>query len=657
MKKTDVLNRSSLKCVVLLIFLIQGLSIELFSFPRQETVTVSGRVSLSAAGEISGLMGVRMVFTSSSGESHAIITRLNGAFSHTLPKGWIGTIQALKVSYAFKPSVLTLYDLQEDLEGQNFSATRGNTVDISGYIYEETGAPLEGVLIQAFDSLLHFPGEAVISNSDGLYQLPVGSGWTGNVHAFKDGYQIDSLIYQSPVETNLENRNYTAIKHPLAISGRIQSINATGIRDVQVTFNGNTGAVTQSDFNGNYNQQVPHGWSGTVTLSKPGCYFEAVEYPPLSMNQTFQDYVAEVEESYPVISGRLTDASGSPVAGVTMTFSQKGGTTGTDNNGSYYHPVPRGWSGSVVPNKTGHTFLPPSRQYTNLRTPRPAQDYKVTRNLPVISGRVLDLFGDKGIAGVRIDFLPQEDLYTYTDKEGYYSCTVPIGWTGTGVPSSPGYLFSPPREYQPVNGSQSQQDYQVTGMFPVISGIVTRIKAGADGKRELPGVTLTFTNGGGFTYSRDNGYFIRPVYFGWTGDMVLEKEGFVFLPAVLRYAGVYSHLYGQNVVAIPGTIDLEMQVERKISGSLTIQRNYAFIEVSFQVRDIDTNNLSHMVISRKASGTTYREIREIKIKDMPAGGKLNHIDLELQADTIYTYKVTLYAAGGEIIKETAAKEI
>ena len=74
------------------------------------------------------------------------------------------------------------------------------------------------------------------------------------------------------------------------------------------------------------------------------------------------------------ISGRITcDNIGLP--GVTLTFSNGAGTTFTDANGDYSHPIEPGWSGTITPSKEDYTFTPSSRSYSHAAAAFIHQDY------------------------------------------------------------------------------------------------------------------------------------------------------------------------------------------------------------------------------------------------------------------------------------------
>ncbi|MFC2141223.1 choice-of-anchor Q domain-containing protein, partial [Acidobacteriota bacterium] len=81
------------------------------------------------------------------------------------------------------------------------------------------------------------------------------------------------------------------------------------------------------------------------------------------------------------ISGKITYA-GDGLAGVTLTFSNHGGTTTTGEEGNYSHTVLFGWSGTVTPSRTGCNFSPSSKSYTSVKTDKENQDFIAVATVP-----------------------------------------------------------------------------------------------------------------------------------------------------------------------------------------------------------------------------------------------------------------------------------
>jgi hypothetical protein len=76
------------------------------------------------------------------------------------------------------------------------------------------------------------------------------------------------------------------------------------------------------------------------------------------------------------ISGRVTRADNSQgLDGVTITFSNGGGSVTTSGGGYYSKQVPYGWSGRATPSYSGGSFNPPYRDYTNVTSNQTNQNY------------------------------------------------------------------------------------------------------------------------------------------------------------------------------------------------------------------------------------------------------------------------------------------
>lgn len=101
-----------------------------------------------------------------------------------------------------------------------------------------------------------------------------------------------------------------------------------------------------------------------------------------------------------------------------------------------------------------------TNQTTGVGTTTRAVELTVTDPaLPLISGRVAD-GGGVGVGDVVLDGLPDDPK---TDGDGYYVASVPIGWSGTVMPTKPGYTFDPEsREYGNVTADQPDQNYTAT---------------------------------------------------------------------------------------------------------------------------------------------------------------------------------------------------
>jgi len=77
----------------------------------------------------------------------------------------------------------------------------------------------------------------------------------------------------------------------------------------------------------------------------------------------------------PVISGSVKTSAGDAISGVTITFSNNGGSATTDIGGNYSKTVPYNYSGTATPSKSGNTFIPTSITYANVTVNQTNQNY------------------------------------------------------------------------------------------------------------------------------------------------------------------------------------------------------------------------------------------------------------------------------------------
>ena len=241
------------------------------------------------------------------------------------------------------------------------------------------------------------------------------------------------------------------------ISGRV-TYQGSGLAGVSMD---GLGVFTDAD--GYYKGVVPNGWSGTVTPSKSGYNFNppSISYSNVTSDQVNQDYTAD-KIKY-TISGYVRTSGGSGISGVTMT-GWPGTVPVTNSSGYYSGKVTYGWSGTIIPDRTGYGFSPSSKSYSNVISDKLSENYTGIPITYTISGYVKTSAGT-GISGVTMTGWP--DTAPVTDGTGYYSGTVSYDWSGTITPNKSGYTFEPSsRSYSNVISDQSNQDYM--GEIPMV---------------------------------------------------------------------------------------------------------------------------------------------------------------------------------------------
>jgi len=164
--------------------------------------------------------------------------------------------------------------------------------------------------------------------------------------------------------------NVDSVATTLTVSGRVTT--AAGAPVAGVTLTGLPGpAVTDED--GYYTAEVDYGFSGTVRPQKTAFTFSppSITYSSLTGDRLNENYIA-IPPTF-VISGRIADEDGAGVPGVTLLGLP--GNPVTSGNGQYSAVVPYGFSGTATPTKAGCRFEPAAREYQDVFTNMPLEDY------------------------------------------------------------------------------------------------------------------------------------------------------------------------------------------------------------------------------------------------------------------------------------------
>lgn len=160
-----------------------------------------------------------------------------------------------------------------------------------------------------------------------------------------------------------------------------------------------------------------------------------------------------------------------------------------------------------------------------------------------IIGRVAKKNSVDGLIGVTMVGLPNRPI---TNGNGFYSDTVPEGWSGTITPQRSGYSFTP-ASASLSNVSSNQQNINFTGTTSCnsIAGQITASGLPLEGVRMdgLPYVVWT----------DDDGRYFSCVPNGWSGTADPHKAGFDFSPSTRTYSNVAGVLESEDYTATAET--------------------------------------------------------------------------------------------------------
>ncbi len=174
----------------------------------------------------------------------------------------------------------------------------------------------------------------------------------------KSGYSFSPASLSVTVSGNLSAQNFTASPLTYSLSGRVATGSGTGLSGVTISDGARNGVT---DATGTYTiSNVPAG-TYTLTPSRSGYSFNPASLSvSVSGNVTGRNFTG-TPLTYS-LSGRVADASGTGLSGVTISDGTR--TATTDASGNYtLSGIPAG-SYTLTPSKSGYSFSPASLSVT-----------------------------------------------------------------------------------------------------------------------------------------------------------------------------------------------------------------------------------------------------------------------------------------------------
>jgi len=320
------------------------------------TYSLSGRVTDGSAQSVAGVN----VHLSGSATADAT-TDAAGNYSFTgLPQGGNFVLTPSKTGYGFTPPSRAVNNLQADQTSLDFNGAL-NTYTVTGRVVDGGGTSLAGVNV-------HLSGSATAdtaTDAAGNYSFAgLTHGGNFTLTPSKTGY---SFTPPSRTLTNLQgdqaNLDFNGTLNTYTLSGRVTDEGAQPIVGVNVHLSGSAAGDTTTDAAGNYSfSGLQHGGSFTLTPNENGYRFTPPSraFGNLQAGQTGLDFTGKLV-GY-TVAGRVTDAGGAGLAGVTVTLAGAGSAvTRTDAGGNYtFAGVPAGGSFVVTPEREGFSFNPPN---------------------------------------------------------------------------------------------------------------------------------------------------------------------------------------------------------------------------------------------------------------------------------------------------------
>jgi type II secretory pathway component HofQ len=306
---------------------------------RDNYYVVTEYLSSDKRYQISGSVGIANV--KMDGLPGEIYTDVNGYYSANVEAGFSGKVQPVKEGYKFNPSYIVYNNLDSKRIKQDYKANKvllnqnaqkelsdpliSKTLmddelwEVLNTLAEETGIniildnAIDGIvtcnlnkvpLSKALEIILSAT-PYIIKKMDGYYlvtspelddiknRVTVDYGFSRIIKPVNKDYSFSPPVNQYPAVTqNLPIQSDNSQKQMLTISDRLE-VNNMPFSGVNITANpGDIKTVT--DNNGQYSIQVPYGWSGEITMTKPG-----IKFTPES--KSFKNVTTDIKSGIPVL--------------------------------------------------------------------------------------------------------------------------------------------------------------------------------------------------------------------------------------------------------------------------------------------------------------------------------------------------------------------
>jgi hypothetical protein len=319
-------------------------------------IKISGRVGTN----VSGLAGVLVMLTGTINEPTVTDELGYYSFTNVVPGGNY-IVTASRINYTLSPQIHNLPFLVAD-QIANFSAAPVNFT-ISGRITNNSN-PLPGISV----TLTGSQSASTVTDVDGKYSLIAAADGNYLVTATSPVYTFGpSSVFFSKLSSS-QTIDFAVTSRPAySISGFVKKTDGAPLPGATLTLSGSQSSTVITDATGFYGfGNIASAGDYSVTAFKEGYAVSPSTqvFANLGANQTANFTASPL--SY-TIGGRITDASGTGVANVSVMLSgSQSATLLTDANGNYAFTVLGLGNYGVTPSSNFNSFTPAIQTFDNL---------------------------------------------------------------------------------------------------------------------------------------------------------------------------------------------------------------------------------------------------------------------------------------------------
>ncbi|HEV2881589.1 MAG TPA: carboxypeptidase regulatory-like domain-containing protein, partial [Pyrinomonadaceae bacterium] len=443
--------------------------------------------------------------------------------------------------------------------------------------------------------------------------------------------------------------NFTAQLEKYEVWGRVVNVNNYGLGGVTVTLTGGRSATVVTNAEGYYT-------FGEVAALGAYRVTPVLKYHTLEPEaQTISSLTGRREGSFVArqnrhsIGGRVTEASGAGMSGVTVTLTGVQGatsaTTMTDAAGNYsFANLPAGDNYIVTPTRANFTFNPASLVFDGLNTNQTG-NFNATLNTYNLSGRITD-GANNALSGVTVALSGAQSKVATTDTNGnYFIAGLSGGGNYTLTPSRAHYTFAPPSQSLSNLSGDRTTNFTATLNTFSISGHID-----AAGNANLSGVTVTLTGSQPSTTTTTDAsgnYSFANLPAGANYTVTPAKQNYTFAPAGANF----SNLSANQSANFTATLNSQAIGGRVTDGGGNPLANATLSLTGARTSSVLSDANGNYTFSNLPAGNTYTVTPSLaNYTFTPSSRTFDNLSADQKAD--FGGSLNLYKVSGRIVVGT-----
>jgi len=230
----------------------------------------------------------------------------NGKYKFLVDYNFTGNINIEKQEYVFFPNQIPYTNVSKDYPEENYKAVINKYIVIGKVRNVKNNNALNNVIIRVKN------GIDTVTDNYGNYKIELAYNSSIEIIPELEGYEFFPPSYTiNNIDDTKFNKDFSAGKKKVIISGNILDSNGKGVNNVTIYFKADGGSATTNQ-SGYYINEVDYGWKGHTELYSnqdlKGFKPQSLEYTMgVKENELNEDYTAiESTEPFFIVSKEIT---------------------------------------------------------------------------------------------------------------------------------------------------------------------------------------------------------------------------------------------------------------------------------------------------------------------------------------------------------------